>query len=209
MDVRMFARRAPWCSVLFTLAGVTAVGGCTRSEEDVRAEELAELRRQRLELVERFGLIQAGIRQTQGAALDHPGVQAAQDSFQTRLLAYARSEDPDALPLLERSAELGADYERMSGQQPVFSDQPVTADEQIAVAGEIQSVERALRPHLQRAMLDPSVRAAFMALQDSLVQEMNRLDPDVSVTLRRMEETAERIRQIDLRIAELEGGTGA
>ena len=209
MTVRKFAARSRRRTALLALAALTALGGCTQSAEDEREAELIELRRQRLERVERFGIIQSAIRRTQAAALDLPAVRAAQDSFQARLMDYARAHDPEAVPLLERSAELGADYDRMSGQQPVLTEQPVTADEQIAVAGEIQSLERALRPFLQRAMGDPAVREAFLALQSGLVEEMTRMDANVPVTLERMEETAGEIRDIDRRIAELETGTGS
>ena len=53
-------------------------------------------------------------------------------------------------------------------------------------------------------MTDPVVQAAFSVLQDSLIAEMTRLDPSAPSTIQRMSDTAEEIRQVDMRIAELQ-----
>jgi hypothetical protein len=94
----------------------------------------------------------------------------------------------------------------LSGPVPLVPDAPVTAEDQQAVAGEVRTIERELRPYIEGALEDPAVQSTFAALQDSLVTQMTRLDPNAPATIRRMNETAEQIRQVDLRIAELQGG---
>jgi hypothetical protein len=205
----MFAAVTTWrigSSLLVVIGGLVAASGCTTSEADARAEELESLHQERLDLIERFGIIQSTIRKTQGAALDHPGVRIAQDSFYTQMKRFAQEEDPEVVELLERAARVGADFERMSSSVPIMTGEPVTAEQQRAVATELQTVERALRPHVQRALADSTVHSAFVTAQDSLVEQMTRLDPNVPETIRRMEEVAEQIRELDIRIAELRSG---
>jgi len=117
-------------------------------------------------------------------------------------------EHPEVDELLQRAAIVGADLERMSNSASIMIGEPVTAEKQQAVADELQDVERELRPHLQRALQDSTVHAAFAAAQDSLVEQMTRLDPSVPQTIRRMEEVAGLIREVDIRIAELESDSG-
>ena len=113
-------------------------------------------------------------------------------------------EYPEAVELLDRAERIGADIERVSGPVEVAPDAAVTREQQQAVVGELQETERDLRPYLQRAMTDPVVQAAFSVLQDSLIAEMTRLDPGAPSTIQRMSDTAEEIRQVDMRIAELQ-----
>lgn len=209
MIASMFASK-PFCrtrgTTLLAIASLLVGSGCTGGETSERAEELASLRQQRFELVKRFGYIQSGIRQVQGAALDHPGVRAAQDSFYAEFRRFVQREDPEAVELLDRAVEVGGNVERLSGPVPLVPDTPVTAEDQQAVAGEVRTIERELRPYIDGALEDPAVQSVFAALQDSLVTQMTRLDPNAPETIRRMNETAEQIRQLDLRIAELQGG---
>jgi len=207
-----FAALTTWrtgSSLLVVIAGLVSTSGCTTSETSARAEELESLHEERLDLIDRFGVIQSTIRKTQGAALDHPGVRFAQDSFYTEMKRFAEREDPEVAELLERAARAGADLERMSSSVPIMTGEPVTAEQQRAVAAELQTVERALRPHVQRALADSAVHSAFAAAQDSLVAQMTRLDPNVPGTIRGMEDITERIRELDIRIAELERNSGA
>lgn len=209
MIASMFALRpfrgSPGATVL-VIGGLLIVAGCTGGETSARAEELESLREQRFELVQRFGYVQAGIRQVQGAALDYPGVRTAQDTFYAAFRRYVEREHPDAIALLDQAVEVGGEVERMSGPVPIAPESPVTAEDQLAVAGEVRTIERELRPYIQEAMADPVVQTVFAALQDSLVTQMTRLDPNAPATIRRMNEIAEEIRQVDLRIAELRAG---
>jgi hypothetical protein len=113
-------------------------------------------------------------------------------------------EGPEAVELLDRAVRVGNDVERLSGPVPMMTGEPVTIEQQQAVVGELAETERELRPYLQRALADPAVQSAFAALQDSLVAQMVRLDPNSPGTIRRMNETAEEVRQVEIRIAELE-----
>ena len=115
-------------------------------------------------------------------------------------------ENPEAVVLLDRAEEIGAEVERMSGPVPMLGGEPVTAEQQQSVVGELQQTERDLRPHVRNAMADSAVRAKFAVLQASLVEQMKILDPSSPATIGRMTETAEEVRQVDIRIAELEGG---
>ena len=207
MIARMFAVRPSRRSVgtLLLPIGALVVGsGCTGSETSMRADEIAALRQERSQLVERFSNIQSGIRRTQAAALDAPGVSAVQDSFYAEVRRFMQREYPEAVELLDRAERIGADIERVSGPAEMAPDDPVTREQQQAVVGELQETERDLRPYLQRAMTDPVVQAAFSVLQDSLIAEMTRLDPGAPSTIQRMSDTAEEIRQVDMRIAELQ-----
>lgn len=205
----MFAnRQSPrtWSATLLAI-GVLLVGsGCTGSESSERAEALDSLRQERHDLVQRFQNIQSTIRRTQAAALDDPGVSAVQDSFYAELRRYMERENPEAVVLLDRAEEIGAEVERMSGPVPMLGGEPVTAEQQQSVVGELQQTERDLRPHVRNAMADSAVRAKFAVLQASLVEQMKILDPSSPATIGRMTETAEEVRQVDIRIAELEGG---
>ena len=209
MIARMFAIRRSWrChgSALIAIGALLVGSGCTDSETNARAEQLVSLRQERHELVKRFGYVQSSIRRIQGAALDDPGVRVAQDSFYTELRRFMQRENPEAVELLDRAARIGSDVERMSGPVPMMTGEPVTVEQQQSVVGELQETERELRPYLQQAMADPAVQSAFAALQESLVAQMTRLDPNAPGTIRRMNETAEEIRQLDIQIAELESG---
>lgn len=208
MIARMFAIRPVRYSAgaLLMSVGALLVGsGCTDSEVSLKADELESLRQERLELLERFGHIQTSIRRTQAAALDAPGVSAVQDSFYAEVRRFMEREYPEAIDLLDRAERIGADVEEVSGPAPVVPDEPVTYERQQAVVGELQETERDLRPYLDQAMADQSVQEAFTELQDSLIAEMTRLDPTAPRTIDRMTETAEQIRQVDIRIAELQG----
>jgi len=172
----------------------------------LRADELASLRQERSQLIERFSNTQSGIRRIQAAALDAPGVSMVQDSFYAEVRRFMQREYPEAIELLDRAERIGADVERVSGPVELEPDEAVTRDEQQAVVGELQETERDLRPYLERAMTDPLVQTAFAELQDSLIAEMARLDPNAPRTIQRMTDTAEQIRQVDIRIAELQRG---
>jgi hypothetical protein len=205
----MFAVRRSWrahSSALIAIGTVLVGSGCTDSETSVRAEQLESLRQERRELVKRFGYVQSSIRRTQGAALDDPGVRVAQDSFYTELRRFMQRENPEAVELLDRAARIGSDVERMSGPVPMMTGEPVTAEQQQSVVGELAETERDLRPYVQRALADPAVQVAFAELQNRLIAQMTLLDPNAPGTIRRMNETAEEIRQVDIQIAELESG---
>jgi hypothetical protein len=192
-------------ALLMSVGALLVGSGCTDSEVSLKADELGSLRQERLELLERFGHIQTSIRRTQAAALDAPGVSAVQDSFYAEVRRFMEREYPEAIDLLDRAERIGADVEEVSGPAPVVPDEPVTYERQQAVVGELQETERDLRPYLDQAMADQSVQEAFTELQDSLIAEMTRLDPTAPRTIDRMTETAEQIRQVDIRIAELQG----
>lgn len=211
MTVRKFSRsrlaplRRAWPVAIFSLA---AIGGCTGSEP--ASEELAALRAERAELRRRFSAVQDGIRRTQAAALDAPGVKAAQDTFYTLLHEVMVANDPAAAQLLERSRRIGADLDRVSG--PVLTT-PEQADELVAsgserraVADELAATEQELRPHVDRAMQDPGVARAFAALQDSLTVEMTRIDPNSAASINSLHELAEQMRQVEIEIVDLEAG---
>jgi hypothetical protein len=206
---RMFAIRSSrraLGAVLLAIGGLLIGSACTDSETSARTKQLASLRQERHDLVQRFSNIQSGIRRTQAAALDDPGVRMAQDTFYAELRRVMQREGPEAVELLDRAVRVGNDVERLSGPVPMMTGEPVTLEQQQAVVGELQETERELRPYLQRALADPAVQSAFAALQNSLVAEMARLDPNSPGTIRRMKETAEEIRQVEIRIAELESG---
>ncbi len=207
MIARMFAIRSSrraLSTVLLAVAGLLIGSACTDSETSARTKQLASLRQERHDLVQRFSNIQSGIRRTQAAALDDPGVRMAQDTFYAELRRFMQREGPEAVELLDRAVRVGNDVERLSGPVPMMTGEPVTIEQQQAVVGELAETERELRPYLQRALADPAVQSAFAALQDSLVAQMVRLDPNSPGTIRRMNETAEEIRQVEIRIAELE-----
>jgi hypothetical protein len=204
---RMFAARLSrrsFGALLLPVGAFLVASGCTPSEASLRADELASLRQERSQLIERFSNTQSGIRRTQAAALDAPGVRMAQDSFYAEVRLFMQREYPEAVELLDRAERIGDEVERVSGPVAMAPDEAVTRDEQQAVVGELQETERDLRPYLERAMTDPPVQAAFAELQDSLIAEMTRLDPSAPRTIQRMTDTAEQIRQVDIRIAELQ-----
>ncbi len=208
MIVRMFAIRPSRCIVsAVCLAIVGLLGsGCTGSEAGERADQLASLRQERHDLIEQFNNIQASIRRTQAAALDESGVRFAQDAFYAELRRYMEQENPAAVELLDRADEIGDEIDRLSGPVPMMTGEPVTAEEQRAVVAELAETERILRPHIQQAMSDSAVQSAFAVLQDSLITQMARIDPNATRTVNRMTEIADEIRSVDLRIAELERG---
>ncbi|MEJ2547640.1 MAG: hypothetical protein P8125_07450 [Gemmatimonadota bacterium] len=211
MTVRKFSPRSPNSvrSVLpFALSLLMAIAGCTGSETE--SAELAALRTERADLRRRFHAVQDGIRRTQAAALDAPGVRAAQDRFYTLLREEMVSNDPAAAELLERSRRIGADLDRVTGPVVTTPDQ---ADERIAtpsqrraVADEFAAAEKELRPHITLAMQEPSVVEAFNELQDSLTATMTRIDPNSAASIERLNELAEQMRQIEIEIVKLEGG---
>jgi len=205
----MFAARPSrrsFGTLLLPIGALLVASGCTPSEASLRADELASLRQERSQLIERFSNTQSGIRRIQAAALDAPGVSMVQDSFYAEVRRFMQREYPEAIELLDRAERIGADVERVSGPVELEPDEAVTRDEQQAVVGELQETERDLRPYLERAMTDPLVQTAFAELQDSLIAEMARLDPNAPRTIQRMTDTAEQIRQVDIRIAELQRG---
>lgn len=209
MIARMFAARPSrrsFGTLLLPIGALLVASGCTPSEASLRADELASLRQERSQLIERFSNTQSGIRRIQAAALDAPGVSMVQDSFYAEVRRFMQREYPEAIELLDRAERIGADVERVSGPVELEPDEAVTRDEQQAVVGELQETERDLRPYLERAMTDPLVQTAFAELQDSLIAEMARLDPNAPRTIQRMTDTAEQIRQVDIRIAELQRG---
>ena len=209
MIARMFAIRSSrraLGAVLLAIGGLLIGSACTDSETSARTRQLASLRQERHDLVQRFSNIQSGIRRTQAAALDDPGVRMAQDTFYAELRRVMQREGPEAVELLDRAVRVGNDVERLSGPVPMMTGEPVTIEQQQAVVGELAETERELRPYLQRTLADPAVQSAFAALQSSLVAEMARLDPNSPGTIRRMNQTAEEIRQVEIRIAELESG---
>lgn len=211
MTARMFAVRPirSFVRAVPIVIGSLLIGSaCTGGESSVSAEELDSLRQERSDLIERFAAVQSPIRRTQAAALDYPGVRIAQDSFYASLRRFAVSEDPEVEQLLQRATMVGADLERMSSPAPIMIGEPVTAEQQQAVADELQNVERELRPHILRALQDSTVYAAFAAARDSLVEQMTRLDPNVPETIQRMEAVAKQIQEVDIRIAELERDSG-
>jgi hypothetical protein len=195
----------PWA----ILVGLVAGAGCTGGQPDPDAEQLATLRTERAELRSRFSAVQDGIRRTQAAALDDPGVRAAQESFYERLAASIMESDPAAAGLLERARRIGADLDRVSGPvltTPEQADEAVaSASEREAVANELAAVELALRPHIDRAMQDPEVNTAFTALQDSVQVVMERIDPSSAAAVARLKQIAEQMRDLDGQIARLEG----
>ena len=209
MIARMFAARPSrrsFGTLLLPIGALLVASGCTPSEASLRADELASLRQERSQLIERFSNTQSGIRRIQAAALDAPGVSMVQDSFYAEVRRFMQREYPEAIELLDRAERIGADVERVSGPVELEPDEAVTRDEQQAVVGELQETERDLGPYLERAMTDPLVQTAFAELQDSLIAEMARLDPNAPRTIQRMTDTAEQIRQVDIRIAELQRG---
>ena len=71
MIASMFAARPSQSSlraVLLVLGSLLIGSACTGSETSARTEELDSLRQERLNLIERFAIIQSPIRETQGAA---------------------------------------------------------------------------------------------------------------------------------------------
>ncbi|MGW8282345.1 MAG: hypothetical protein ACWGON_03495 [Gemmatimonadota bacterium] len=205
---RMFAirpSRRTVGAVCLAIVGLL-VSGCTVSEAGERADRLASLRQERHDLIQQFNSVQTSIRRTQAAALDESGVRFAQDAFYAELRRYMEREDPAAVELLDRAEEIGGEIERLSGPVPMMTGEPVTVEVQQAVVDELAETERILRPHIQHAMSDSAVQSAFAVLQDSLITQMARIDPNATRTVDRMTEIADEIRSVDLRIAELERG---
>ena len=212
MIARKFSSRARrrvstllWAMILGFVTGA----GCTGGQPDPEAERLASLRTERAELRRQFSAVQDGIRRTQAAALDDPGVRAAQESFYELLTASIVESDPAAAGLLERARQIGADLDRVSGPvltTPERADEAVpSASEREAVANELAAAEMALRPHIDRAMQDPEVSTAFAALQDSVQVAMERIDPNSAGAVARLKQIAEQMRGLDGQIARLEG----
>jgi methyl-accepting chemotaxis protein len=191
------------------ILGLASTGGCTGASSDPESERLASLRSERAELTSRFHRVQDGIRRTQAAALDDPGVRAAQEHFYESLAATMREADPTAAGLLERARQIGADLDRVSGPVLTTPDKvdevAATEAEREAVADELAAAERELRPHIERAMQDPEVRATFTALQDSVQATMQRIDPNAADAIARLKEISEQIRDLDGQIARMEG----
>jgi hypothetical protein len=155
-------------------------------------------------------VVQNGIRPTQAAALDSPGVRVAQDSFYTVLRSAMIEKDPTAAELLDRSRQIGAALDRVAGPVITAPDQAnqslPTRSEREAVSHELVTLERELRPQIERAMERRDVADAFSALQDSVLVTMRRIDPNTETSIQRLSEIAERMREIDNEIALLEGG---
>ncbi len=208
MIARMFATLPYRCTLSAAFLAIVGLlgSGCTDSEAGDRAGQLATLQQERHDLIQRFSNVQTSIRRTQAEALEESGVRQAQDAFYAELRRYMEREDPAAVELLDRAEEIGDEIEQMSGPIPMMSGEPVTAEQQQAVVDELAETERSLRPHIERAMVDPAVQSAFTELQDSLVTQMARIDPNATKTVSRMNEIAEEIRLVEIRIAELEAG---
>jgi len=192
-------------------AALAAVGlaACTGGEAGPDPDRLASLREERSELLRQFGTVQTRIRRTQAAALDEPGPAAARAAFYDEIRRFAEREGPESTRLLERALRVGADLARIS--TPVIttpegaSGEVAGPAEREAIASELATTERELRPFVDSAMADSAVRARFEALRDTLVATMIRIDPGVEASLRRMEEVADSIGRIDAAIAR-EGG---
>ena len=203
------AQRRTATLLLPAIVGVLTAAGCTGGPRDADAERLTALRNERAELRRRFSAVQDGIRRTQAAALDDPGVRAAQESFYEHLAASIVEADPSAAGLLERARRIGADLDRVSGPvltTPEQVDEAVaSASEREAVADDLAAAELELRPHIDRAMRDPVVGAAFAALQDSVRVAMERIDPSSAAAVARLNRIAEQMGELEEQIARLEG----
>jgi hypothetical protein len=86
------------------------------------------------------------------------------------------------------------------------NDRVATPAERRRVADELAATEQELRPHIEKAMRDPEVSGAFLALQDSVAVTMTRLDPNSSAAIERLNQIAEQMREVDAEIARLESG---
>jgi hypothetical protein len=195
--------------VVFPLL-VGALVGCTSGESGVAEERLRALEADRGELLRRYATAQDRIRRTQAAALGEPGTEAAKESFYGELRRFAAAEGPGSAALLDRALRVGADLTRVSTPVITTPDgstgEVATGEERRAVARELAETERELRPFIDRAMADPTVRVGFEALRDSLVATILRLDPGAGSSLRRMEEVADSIAEVDREIAHARAG---
>jgi len=186
-----------------SVAAVTAACSGTSKQE----EQLAELRSQRRSLLLQFSSVQHGIRRTQGAALEEPGVRAAQEAFNAELRAAVLRDDPDAVELLDRARTVGHDLQSMGS--PILLEQgqedprPVSPEERVQVASELAEVERSLRPVIDRAFQDPAVAQAFDVLRDSVVAAVLRIDPGAQVAMDAMAELEAKVAAVDAEIARL------
>jgi hypothetical protein len=185
---------------------LAAAAGCSDASAQ-RQEELAQLRAQRRSLLNQFSSVQHAIRRVQAAALQEPGVKAAQDTFNAVMRRAVLRDDPESVELLDRAQVVGRDLEAMATPlllQPGEEDpRPESPEERAAVAAELAEVERQLRPVIDRAFQDPQVAQAFSALRDSVVATMLRFDPGVQRSIDLMAEYEGRVAEVDAEIARL------
>ncbi len=191
--------------VLAAVAAATA--GCSDGTSE-REARLAELQGQRRTLLMQFSSTQNAIRGLQVRALQEEGVQAAQDTFNTRLRVVVRRDDPEAVALLDRAEVVGRELQQLS--TPVLlqqgqDDPRLGPEERAQLASDLAETERALRPVIDRAFQDPVVMEAFGALRDSVAAAMLRMDPGSQVSMDFMAEIEGQIAEIDAEIASLSG----
>jgi pimeloyl-ACP methyl ester carboxylesterase len=183
------------------------MAGCSdgTSERDAR---IAELQGQRRTLLLQFSSTQNAIRGIQVRALQEPGVQAAQDTFNARLRAVVQRDDPESVALLDRAEVVGRELQQLS--VPVLlqqgqDDPRLGPEERAQLASDLAETERALRPVIDRAFEDAMVVEAFGALRDSVMAAMLRMDPSTQVSMDLMAEIEGQVAEIDAEIASLSG----
>jgi hypothetical protein len=183
-------------------AAVACTGGTTQREE-----QLAQLRSERRILLSRFSGVQNVIRGAQKQALLEPGVRQAQEAFNRTVREVIARDDPASLELLDRARAVGHDLESMANPILLMEGEedprPTTPEERAAVAEELATVERELRPVLARAFQDTAVAGAFSTLRDSVIAAILRIDPGTQRSMDLMAEIESQVAEIDAEIARL------
>jgi hypothetical protein len=193
----------PSIVLLLLLAATSACGGGSSQRE----EQLAQLRSERRVLINQFSTVQNAIRGAQNRALEEPGVRQAQEAFNRTVREVIARDDPEAVELLDRARSVGHDLESMANpillREGEEDPRPTTPGERAAVAEELATVERQLRPVLARAFQDTAVDGAFGTLRDSVVAAILRIDPGAQRSMDLMADIESQVAAIDAEIARL------
>ncbi len=192
-------RGVPLLILMGLLALPAGAGACSGVDSEAETRRL-ELEQRRRRLRTQFASVQSQIRRTQAAALDDPGVKAAQADFYAALRARMIEIDPGAEELLDQARDVGAALEWASGPMVVSPEDtaalPTREDMRRAVR-DFQEVERALRAVEGQALRDSAVAARLTVLQDSLVAAMLRIDPGAAPIVEEMRSLESRIAEVD------------
>lgn len=183
----------------FRIPAAFAVLLLTACETTEREASLTELRANRQELRLQFTSLNSQFRPAEMQALDSPSVQLAQAEFRSALEAKMVELDPEAASWFSEAARLGQLL------QSAPTDTALTMEEKRRLAEDLQRLERTIGPVQTQAMQDSAVAEHFRTLQDTLIETVMRIDPDMRPVLASMRELEIQILELDQKIARRSG----
>jgi len=171
----------------------------TACETTEREASLTELRANRQELRLQFTSLNSQFRPSEMQALDSPSVQLAQAEFRSALEAEMVELDPEAASWFSEAARIGQLL------QSAPTDTAITMEEKRRLAEDLQRLERTIGPVQTQAMQDSAVAESFRTLQDTLIETVIRINPDMRPVLASMRELEIQILELDQKIARRSG----